>query len=45
MGRSRRMLKKYYGKRSPDENILSTEFLLLRRIFSKLFTSSDFFRS
>jgi glycosyltransferase involved in cell wall biosynthesis len=42
MGRSRRMLKKYYGKKDSDENILSTEFLLLRKIFSKMFTLSNF---
>jgi glycosyltransferase involved in cell wall biosynthesis len=43
IGRSRRMLKKYYDKRGSGENILSTEFLLLRRIFSKLFTHSNFY--
>jgi hypothetical protein len=42
MGRSRRILKKYYGKRGSNENILSTEFLLLRKIFSKMFTLSNF---
>jgi glycosyltransferase involved in cell wall biosynthesis len=43
MGRSRRMLKMYYSGKGSGENVLSTEFLLLRRIFSKLFTSSDFY--
>jgi GT2 family glycosyltransferase len=33
MSRSRHMLKKYYGKRGSEENILSMEFFLLRRIF------------
>jgi hypothetical protein len=36
------MLKKYYGKSSSDENILSTEFLLLRKILSKMLTLSNF---
>ena len=37
------MLKKYYGKRSLSENTLSTKFLLLKKIFLKLFTSSVFY--
>jgi len=40
IGRSRRMLKKYYGKKGLSENMLSTESLLLKRIFSKLFARS-----
>jgi len=35
MGRSRRILKKYYSKKNSSENILSIEFLLLKRIFFK----------
>jgi hypothetical protein len=41
MGRSRHMLKKYYGRGS-DKNILSTEFPLLRKIFSKISTLPNF---
>jgi glycosyltransferase involved in cell wall biosynthesis len=42
IGRSRRILKKYYGKKDSGENILSTEFLLLRKIFLKIFMLSNF---